>query len=157
MNENDHRQGPLSDARDVFISALKTHEHFVYKLGYEAGFQAGWEAVVQRLASQKPDLSLAPGHEDPEEAVPHQEMVGPARDTLMTIITHTPGLERHEIIETARKAANLSDRCLRMALQALRDAGVLRVEGGRWYPVLKDETTAKEPKPRRITASDFDE
>lgn len=158
MNESDQRLGSLNEARDAFIKALKSHEHFVYKLGYEAGFEAGWAALVQRLASQKPDLSMVTAHHDPAEMLHGHEVEGPARDTLMAIITQTPGLERHEIIEAARKSvSSLSDRSLRTALQALRDAGELRVESGKWYVAPKDYSAPKEPSTRPLMAADFDE
>jgi hypothetical protein len=157
MSESDQRLGSLNEAREAFVRALKSHEHFVYKLGYEAGFEAGWEAVVRRLASQKPDLSMAPSHHNPADMLHSHEVEGPARDTLMAIIAQSPGLERHEIIETARKtASSLSERSLRTALQALRDTGVLRVDSGKWYLVSKD-FEAKEPVMRPVTAADFDE
>lgn len=159
MNENDQRLGSLNEARDVFIRALKSHEQVVYKLGYEAGFEAGWEAVVRRLSAQKPDISLAPGQHDLSELVHGQDNETPAREALLSIIAGSPGLERQDILETARKnVSTLSERILRTVLQRLREVGELRVDNGRWYIATREVAgPAKEPAPRPLLASDFDE
>lgn len=142
MSDGDQRLASLNTARDVFLRALKTHEQFIYKLGYEAGFQAGWEAVTQRLSQTKPDLSMVPD-EAPFSDLHHETEI-PARDTLLTIVAHSPGLERHDIIEMAQKSVtSLSERALRTALQRLKDIGVLRVEDGKWYLGSKEQPRSK--------------
>jgi hypothetical protein len=144
MSDGDQRLASLNTARDVFLRALKMHEQFVYKLGYEAGFQAGWEAVVQRLAQTKPDLSLVSNDRQLSEL--HHDVEIPARDTLLAIVANSPGLERHDIVEMAQKSVTtLSERTLRTALQRLKDIGVLRVDDGKWYVVVKDHPRPEAP------------
>jgi hypothetical protein len=137
MSDNDERLISLNEARDVLLRSLKAHEHFVYKLGYEAGFAAGWDAVVRRMSQSKPDYSMIDDRQELSE-VPHHESEIAARDTLMSIVAQEPGLERHEILETARKSlTTLSERTLRTAMQRLKEAGDLRVENGRWFVAQK--------------------
>jgi hypothetical protein len=153
MSDSDQRLASLNEAREVFVRALKTHEHFVYKLGYEAGFAAGWDAVVRRMSQAKPDFSMADEKQELSELQQHHESEIAARDTLMSIVAQTPGLERHEIIETARKnLTTLSERTLRTAMQRLKETGDLRADNGRWY-IAQKETTAARP----VLSSDFDE
>jgi hypothetical protein len=138
MSDNDQRLASLNEARDQFIKALKTHEHFVYRLGYEAGFTAGWDAVVRRLASTKPDLTASTDHQDLTDLLHRHESEIPARDTLIAIVLATPGLERHEIIvEAQKRLPSLSERTVRTALQRLKNAGELQVDDGKWYVTEK--------------------
>jgi hypothetical protein len=125
----------LDAARDIFFSALKTHEEFVYKLGYEAGFQAGWEAFVKHLSQSKPDPSMVDANAEFSEL--HRDEI-PARDALVSIVEQTPGLGRQEILEQAKKSLTLSERSLRTALQRLKETGLLRVEEGKWYVAFKN-------------------
>ena len=142
MSENDKRLASLNEARELFIRSLKTHEHVVYRLGYEAGFTAGWDALVRRLASTKPDLSAAPEEKDLSDLLHEEKHDIPVRDTLMSIVITSPGLERHEIMDEARKRlSNLSDRAIRTALQRLKNMGEMYVNDGRWYISAKPPHT----------------
>lgn len=152
MAENDQRLASLNEARDLFLKALKDHEHFVYRLGYEAGFAAGWEALVRKLSMTKPDEPAVPPHRDLSELMQQHEGEIPARDTLIAIIKQAPGLQRHEIVEIASKSlSHLTERTVRTALQRLKEAGELRVEEGKWFVAVKA------PAPRLMPAGDFDE
>ncbi len=152
MGDNDQRLASLNEARDLFLRALKDHEQFVYRLGYEAGFTAGWEALVQRLSMTKPDEPAVPPHRDLNELIQQHEGEIPARDTLIAIIKQAPGLQRHEIVEIARKSlSHLTERTVRTALHRLKEAGELRVEDGKWFVAVKT------PAPRMMPVSDFDE
>jgi hypothetical protein len=151
-DDDDQRLTSLNEARDVFLRALKNHEHFVYRLGYEAGFAAGWEALVRRLSTAKPDEAAVPPHGDLSDLMQQHESEIPARDTLIAIIKQAPGLQRHEVVEIARKSlSHLTERTVRTALQRLKEAGELRVEDNRWYVAVKA------PAPRLMPAGDFDE
>ncbi len=152
MGDNEQRLASLSESRDLFLRALKEHEQFVYKLGYEAGFAAGWEALVRRLSTVKPDEASVPPHRDLSDLMQQHETEIPARDTLIAIIKQAPGLQRHEIVEIASKSlSHLSERTVRTALQRLKDAGELRVEDGKWFVAVKA------PAPRPASFSDYDE
>ncbi|MEJ2123270.1 MAG: hypothetical protein P8Y67_10745 [Alphaproteobacteria bacterium] len=134
MSENDKRLASLNEARELFIRSLKTHEHFVYRLGYEAGFAAGWDAVVRRLASTKPDLSAAPDKKDLSDLLPDTLTDSSARDTLISIVFASPGMERYQIVQEAlKRLSNLSERAIHTALQRLKAVGDLYVEDGGWY------------------------
>jgi hypothetical protein len=146
MADSDQSLASLNEARDTFFKALKDHEHYVYKLGYEAGFAAGWEAVVRRLSSATPDEAVVPPYGDLSDLMQHHEGEIPARDSLIAIITQSPGLQRHEVVETARKSlSHLNERTVRTVMQRLKEAGELRVEDNRWYVAVKAAATRAMP------------
>ena len=145
MTNASRRLASLHDARETFFKGLKNHEHTIYKLGYEDGFAAGWEAAVSRLSEVKPGVgvSTVPSRDltnilqqEPEEI--------PAHDTLMAIIVQTPGLTRQEIVETARKGlSTMNERTVRTALQRMKTAGDLEVEDNRWYVADKQKAAGQ--------------
>lgn len=153
MSEHDPRLTSLNEARDVFLNSLKNHEQFVYRLGYEAGFAAGWDALVRRLSTTKPDEPVLPDHRNVSDLLEQHEGEIPARDTLMAIVKQAPGLQRHEIVEIARKSlSHLTERTVRTALQRLKEAGELRAEDGKWFVTVKAPAGAR---PGGVT--EFDE
>ncbi len=128
------RLSSLHDAREIFFKALKTHEHEIYKLGYEDGFSAGWDAALQRLAELRPQAAFSPAGGGDVSTLLQGDEETPAQETLLTIISKTPGLQRQEIVDMARKTlSSLSERTVRTALQRMKNAGELHVADSKWY------------------------
>ena len=145
MTDAKQRLASLHVARDGFFKALKDHEHAIYKLGYEDGFGAGWEAALSRLAELKPEAKFkTSGPTDLSHLLHKQQGEVPTHDILLDIIENTPGLLRHEIIDSARKKMpTLNERTVRTALQRMKNAGDLRVAESRWYLVDKQKQKAQ--------------
>lgn len=144
MTDAKQRLASLHVARDSFFKALKDHEHAIYKLGYEDGFGAGWEAALSRLAELKPEAKFGTsGPTDLSHMLHKQQREVPIQDILLEIVTGAPGLQRHEIIDSARKKMpTLNERTVRTALQRMKNTGELRVAESRWYLVEKQNVSA---------------
>lgn len=134
-SEVNQRLASLHEARDSFFKALKLHEHAIYKLGYEDGYSAGWEAALSKLAEIKPAANFSPsGPTDLGHLLHKQSDEKPIHDTLLHIIKLNPGLRRQEIIDAARKPLpNLDERSVRTTLQRMKNAGQLQVAEGKWH------------------------
>jgi hypothetical protein len=139
MSDPKQRLASLHDAREAFFKALKSHEHSIYKLGFDDGFAAGWEAAISRLAELKPaGMSSASSSSQGDLSVMLKKDEGeiPAHETLLKIISKTPGMQRQEIVEIACKTlSTLNERTVRTALQRMKGAGELYVEDNRWFIV----------------------
>jgi hypothetical protein len=144
-SEVNQRLASLHEARDSFFKALKLHEHAIYKLGYEDGYSAGWEAALSKLAEIKPAANFSPtGPTDLGHLLYKQSDEKPTHDTLLHIIKHHPGLRRQDIVEAARKPLpTLNERTVRTALQRMKNAGELQVADGKWYLAEKQGRVAK--------------
>src|SRR5262245_7284006 len=126
MSDPKQRLASLHDARETFFKALKTHEHTIYKLGFDDGFAAGCDAAISRLAELKPAgaSSASSSHGDLGAVMKKDEGEIPAHETLLRIIATTPGMQRHEIVEIACKTlSTLNERTVRTALQRMKGAG----------------------------------
>lgn len=135
MTDATQRLASLHEARETFFKAVKTHEHSIYKLGYEDGFSAGWEAALSRLSEIKPAAKfVTSGPGDLSHMLHEQTSDVPTHDTLLGIIKENPGLQRGEIVTHARKKLpSLNERTVRTALQRMKNAGELRVTESKWY------------------------
>jgi hypothetical protein len=133
-SEVNQRLASLHEARDHFFKALKIHEHAIYKLGYEDGYSAGWEAALSKLAEIKPAANFSPsGPTDLGHLLYRQSDEKPTHDTLLHIVRHNPGFRRQEIVEAARKhLPTITERTVRTALQRMKNAGELQVVDGKW-------------------------
>lgn len=156
MRKDTSQFSSLSEARDAFTQALKLHEHYVYHVGYEDGFNAGWEAAISHLSDSKPDslhfndkseLSQKDFQADNDfledsdsesEADQGQETDFSARDAIVALIEQQPGLTRQTIIQRSLATVpNMTERRVRMALQRLKTSGDLRCQDNRWYVIEK--------------------
>jgi hypothetical protein len=134
MSDPKKRLASLHDAREAFFKALKTHEHSIYKLGFDEGFGEGWEAAIARLAELKPAGLASPTHGDLSAMLNREEGEIPAHETLLKIIAKTPGMQHQEIVDIACKTlSTLNERTVRTALQRMKGAGELYVTDNRWY------------------------
>lgn len=134
MADPKKRLASLHDARESFFKALKTHEHSIYKLGFDDGFGAGWEAAISRLAELKPAGHGSSTQGDLSAMMSRDEGETPANETLLKIIAKTPGMQRQEIVDTAcQTLSTLNERTVRTALQRMKGAGELYVTDNRWY------------------------
>jgi hypothetical protein len=135
MSDAKQRLASLHDAREAFFKALKTHEHSIYKLGFDDGFAAGWDAAITRLAELKPaGLATSSTQGDLSAMLKKDEAEIPAHETLLKIIGKTPGMQRHEIVDIACKTlTTLNERTVRTALQRMKGAGELYVNDNRWF------------------------
>jgi hypothetical protein len=145
-SEVNQRLASLHEARDAFFKALKVHEHTIYKLGYEDGYSAGWEAALSKLAEIKPAANFAPsGPTDLGHLLYKQTDETSTQDTLLDIIKTNPGLKRQEIVEAARRPLpTLNERTVRTALQRMKNAGELQVVDSKWYPTEKQSKVARQ-------------
>ncbi len=142
MTDIKQRLASLHLARDSFFAALKDHEHAIYKLGYEDGFCAGWEAALTRLAELKPEAKFkSTGPTDLSHLLHQQQAEVPTHDILLDILKGSPGLQRGEIVDIARKKMpTMNERTVRTALQRMKNAGELRVAENRWYLTEKRQS-----------------
>lgn len=145
MSDVNQRLSSLHEARDTFFKALKVHEHSIYRIGYEDGYAAGWDAALNRLAEIKPEANFTPtGPTDLGHLLHRQTDEAPTHDTLLHILKHNPGLRRQEIVENARKTLpNLNERSVRTALQRMKNAGELQVIDAKWYLTEKQKKVSK--------------
>lgn len=145
-SEANQRLSSLHEARDSFFKALKVHEHAIYKLGYEDGYKAGWEAALSKLAETKPSVTFeTSGPADLGHLLYKKTDEKPMQDTLLHIIKLHPGLKRQEIVEAARKPLpNLNERAVRTALQRMKNAGELQVIDSKWYLIDKQGKAARQ-------------
>jgi hypothetical protein len=138
----------LHNARELFFKALKAHEHSMYKLGYQDGFNAGWDEAVQRLSQVKPEGNYLPvSNTNDLSALLHQDDGDElsAQDKLIAIIAKAPGLQRHEIVQIARKTlSSVGERTVRSALQRMKNAGELVVADNKWYVADKPKRSLAE-------------
>jgi hypothetical protein len=147
-SEVNQRLASLHEARDTFFKALKLHEHSIYKLGYEDGYAAGWDAALSKLAEIKPTANVAPtGPTDLGHLLYRETDETPTHDTILNIIRHNPGVKRQDLVEAARKPLpNLNERTVRTALQRMKNAGDLQVIDGKWYLSEKQQKAANSAK-----------
>jgi len=145
MSDINQRLSSLHEARDAFFKALKVHENSIYKIGYEDGYGAGWEAALNKLAEIKPEVNFSTqGPTDLSHLLHSQSDEVPTHDTLLTIIKQHPGLRREEIIDTAAKhLPNLNERTVRTALQRMKNAGDLHATDGKWYIAEKPKKSGR--------------
>jgi len=145
MSDVTKRLSSLHEARDAFFNALKVHEHSIYKIGYEDGYAAGWEAAVNRLSEVRPEANLATsGPTDLSHLLHQRTEEVPAHEAILDVIKPNPGLKRQEIIDIARKTLpNLNERTVRTALQRMKNAGELTVVDSKWYLADKQDDSAE--------------
>ncbi len=135
MTDVNQRLASLHEARDTFFKALKTHEHSIYKLGYEDGFQAGWEAALSQLSQLKPEVNfVSNGPTDLGHLLHREADEIPTRDTILRILSQNPGIKRQDLVELAEKQMpTLNERSVRTALQRMKNAGELKTVENKWF------------------------
>jgi hypothetical protein len=145
MSDPKQRLASLHDAREAFFKALKSHEHSIYKLGFDDGFASGWDAAITRLAEMKPaGASTSSTQGDLSAVLQKDDGESPAHETLLKIIAKTPGLQRQEIVDIACKTlSTLNERTVRTALQRMKGSGELQVLDNRWYIVERRKSPAE--------------
>ena len=147
VREELHRQvmqaiAKALDAPEV-SGALQGVERFVYRVGYDQGFNAGWDAAVRRftavLDTSKPRQEPPPSIDPPIAmhatltADPEDQTI---KDLVLSSILRRPGQRGVEIVTALRAAGHdANERTVRTALHRLKVALKIKVEDGKWYPV----------------------
>jgi hypothetical protein len=120
---------PYEVARSDTHAALAELERSMYAMGYDQGFNAGWDAAVRRLSAvsmEKPTVS-APSLADLDV---------PAKEVVLQVIERSPGLRGVEIVDAAaRSGSPVHERAVRTALHRLKSAGRIKNEDGKWFPL----------------------
>lgn len=134
---------PIDSARVRLQASIADLEKSLFHLGYDYGFNAGWDAAVRRIASagtQKPDNLSPPSLVDLDASAKDDP---PAREVVLRLIQENPGLRGMELVAAAARAGSpLNERTIRTALHRLRAAERIRNDDGKWYAVSTDDGQA---------------
>jgi hypothetical protein len=149
MNDPSHEEGLLDPARRALFEALNGLETTLYNMGYDAGFNAGWDAAVRRFTAvieQRPEPDAAPTvRPQPAKIGDRIDADLPAKERVLQLIQLSPGLRGVELVEALNKdGATMPERTVRTALHRLKNSGQVRNEDGKWYAVTDQEPTLGE-------------
>jgi len=129
--------------------AMQNVERFVYRAGYDSGFNAGWDAAVRRFAAVL-DTSRPPQGPTQANIDPNLTMTAPRKaepddptikDLVLASIKRRPGIRGIEIVSTLKATGlDANERSVRTSLHRLKLAKKIRIDDGRWYPAEPSDT-----------------
>lgn len=110
----------------------------MFNIGYDRGFDAGWDAAVRRMGQVLQQGSPP----EPERAPPPSPEVAlavatdlTAKDVVLEIVRRKPGLRGRDIVQETDKSQKLNERTVRTALYRLKVDGLIYVKDGLWHPL----------------------
>jgi len=131
------------------FSAMGELEKTLYGVGYDDGFNAGWDAAWRRFSAltqtaPRPEPTEQTVGQPPELPKAFQESELPTMTVVLEIVKSKPGLRGIEIIDAAKVAGTpLKERTVRTALHRLKENESIRNLDGRWFVAASDASESK--------------